>query len=302
MILYHSGGIELLVSERGKALMSYFEKYPGKFSFLISYYYINDKHLEFIKKYRSLFKNIMLDSGAFSAWTQEDPIDLEKYCEYIKLHHQWFSTYVALDVIRDPKGGECSFDNFLIMRNKGLSPMPCFHPLFDEYKWFAEYAKHETYIGLGGMAGKDTDRNAQYRLLDKVFTDIDKERKNKFIKTHGFGIGSPKLVERYPWFTCDSSVILQISVKGMVRWHGRVFSVSEREGIEVKDHLLGLPQPVQKEFEDYVRTEFDCTLAELAKDDAIRYLLSIQQLTDELEPMTNYQKALRFGEQLELPW
>lgn len=295
--LYHSGGLELLVSERGERYIPFFEKYPQKYSFLISYYYIRDKHLAFIAKYRSLFRNILLDSGAFSAWTQKKSIDVYLYNQFIKTHGKLFTDWVSLDVIGDAQG---SYDNYMIQKKAGLDVIPVFHPLFETDDWLEKYMKETDYIGLGGMAGKDVDRNAQRRRLEEVFHRLVSARPGTYYRTHGFGVGSANLTARYPWFTIDSSVIIQLAVRGMINWRGRVFSVSSREGIELKEHFYGLPTIDQAAFKEWLHEEFGKTVEDLAEDESLRYIVSIHQLSEQLEPLLNYKAALSFGEQLNL--
>lgn len=297
-VLYHSGGLELLVSERGKRYISFFEKYPGKYSFLISYYYIRDKHLEFIRKYKSLFNKIILDSGAFSVFASgKPPIDVYLYNQFIKTYGKLFDSWVSLDVIGDAKG---SYENYMIQKKAGLDVIPVFHPLFETDDWLEKYLKETDYIGLGGMAGKDVDRELQRRRLEEVFHRLVEARPSVYYKTHGFGIGSAGLVQRYPWFTIDSSVIIQLAVRGMVNWRGKVFSVSSQEGIELKDHFYGLPTVDQEIFKEWLNKEFGKTVKDLAEDEALRYIVSIHQLSEELEPLLNYKAELSFGKQLNL--
>jgi hypothetical protein len=85
----------------------------------------------------------------------------------------------------------------------------------------------------------------------------------------------------------------------MVNWRGKVFSVSGRE-VEIDSHYQGLPTIEQKAYSDWLGSEFDIKVEDLAEDDAMRYLVSIVSLVDFIEPLTNYKHPLTFGEQLEL--
>jgi hypothetical protein len=79
-----------------------------------------------------------------------------------------------------------------------------------------------------------------------------------------------------------------------------VFSVSDKEGVEVKGHFYGLPTIVQEEYREYIKKEYDITIEDLAADSDLRYLVSMVELSNLLEPLTHHQKALKFSEQLEL--
>ena len=68
--------------------------------------------------------DIMLDSGAFSAYTKGESVNLAEYMAYIKKYEKYFTCYVNLDVIGD---AEASARNQAIMEANGLHPMPVFH-------------------------------------------------------------------------------------------------------------------------------------------------------------------------------
>lgn len=296
-VIYHSGGLELLVSRRGENYIHFFEKYPGKFSFLISYFYIRDKHLNFIKKYRGLFNKIILDSGAWSSFNNGKTIDVYLYNQFIKTYGKLFTSCVALDVIGN---AEESYKNYMVQKKAGLDVIPVFHPIFESDEWLEKYIKETSYIGLGGMASKDINRELQQRRLEEVFYRLVEFRPNIYYKTHGFGIGSKGLVQRYPWFTTDSSVIIQLITRGRVYWKDQIFSVSNKEDIEFEDHFYRLPTIDQEMFKEFLNKEFNKTIEDLAEDDVLRYIISISQLTEELEPLMNYKADLIFGKQLKL--
>ena len=48
-------------------------------------------------------EDVFLDSGAFTAWSQNKPIDIQKYITYIKQYKDKFRVYANLDVIGNPE-------------------------------------------------------------------------------------------------------------------------------------------------------------------------------------------------------
>ena len=84
----------------------------GVKNFLISYWY--ERQLNLIDKVYSCTEkpNIFLDSGAYSAMTQDITIDIDEYIDFCKENKSRVSLIACLDVIGDP---EASRENFDIM-------------------------------------------------------------------------------------------------------------------------------------------------------------------------------------------
>lgn len=148
--------------------------------------------------------DLMLDSGAFSAWSQKVDIDIQDYIKFIKDNQQYITHYVNLDVIGDPVA---TFQNQIIMEEAGLKPIPVFHTHLEDEKWLVKYMdRGYDYIGLGGMAGGTVNRQMIMLVLDRVFSKYicDPNGMPK-VKIHGFGMTSLKLMLRYPWYSVDST-------------------------------------------------------------------------------------------------
>lgn len=157
---------------------------------------------------------LLLDSGAFSAWSGGAPIDIDNYCAFIKENLHLIDTYVVLDMIPGRPGGARtqamveesaseSYKNLQYMKKQGLKPLPVFH-MGERWYWLEKMvADGENYIGLSakkGMFPSEHERN-----LDQAFTIITKGDGTPIIDTHGFGITSHRLLIRYPWTTVDST-------------------------------------------------------------------------------------------------
>jgi hypothetical protein len=137
--------------------------------------------------------NIFLDSGAYSAFTQKKEVNLTEYINFIKKYKNKLNCYASLDVIGD---AEKTYSNFKIMKEAGLNPIPTFHR-GEDFKWLEKY-KDEPYIALGGMVG-DT-KKALMPWMKKCFHIIPKS-----CKVHGFGMTSPFLISRFPFYSIDST-------------------------------------------------------------------------------------------------
>lgn len=158
---------------------------------------------------------LILDSGAFSAWRLGDAIDLRAYIEYVKRYGHLFKAYVCLDTIPGSLGrmdrsaaaieasAAASYRNQQVMRDAGLSPIPVFHQ-GERYEWLERYlADGEPYVGISPYLNS-TSREIT-RWLDQVFSALTDARGRPLVRTHGFGVSHPAIIGRYPWCSVDST-------------------------------------------------------------------------------------------------
>lgn len=177
--------------------------------------------------------DLMLDSGAFSAWNQNTTIDLGSYIDYVHSAEGLLFSHVNLDVlpprkrveVKDPRTGKVvriewtqesgrgqadveegarkSYENLQIMKKEGLAPLPVFHQ-GENLKWLERMLKDgEPYIGFS--ARKDLPASVVRTWLDQLFSIVTDVEGRPLIKTHGFGITKPAFLLRYPWYTVDST-------------------------------------------------------------------------------------------------
>jgi len=157
--------------------------------------------------------NLMLDSGAFSAWRQQKPINLKEYAKYLEHNYDIVDTAINLDVIPGEWGktrtlvevdyaAEQGFKNFLQLKNCGFDTVPVFHQ--GERLYWLEKMLGEgcEYIGLAPInrAGSISKRH----WLDKVFTFLCGSKGFPEVKVHGFAVTATSLMIRYPWYSVDS--------------------------------------------------------------------------------------------------
>lgn len=182
---------------------------------LESYHYVwKDKY---VKGMREDGAKIFLDSGAFSAYTLGAKIHLPTYVDYIKRNidilrvEDGVLMAAVLDGIGDPLE---TYRNQLSMEALGVKPMPCFHAGEDE-RYLEWYVQNYDYISLGGMVGSSTKQLMLWldRVWDKFLVDGSGRPR---IKVHGFGITSIPIMERYPWWSCDSSSWIQAGSFGSI--------------------------------------------------------------------------------------
>jgi hypothetical protein len=167
---------------------------------------------------KAYLPNIMLDSGAFSAWYHNNPIDIRDYIAFCKEHGSRFYSIVCLDKIPGDgtKGGVMaksqavieaaakeSHKNYEIMRKAGLDTIPVFHQ-GEDFKWLERMlADRVPYVGISPyLKAKSSDIIA---WADIVFSRVSDAKGRPLCKTHGFGVTGHEIVRRYPWFSVDST-------------------------------------------------------------------------------------------------
>lgn len=215
---------------------------------LESYHYIHKQ--SFVDAIRGKGDKIFLDSGAFSAYTLGVEIPIAQYCDYIKRNldiirvDDGIVMASVMDGIGDP---QLTYENQLEMERQGVRPLPCFHAGEDE-RYLEWYVQNYDYITLGGMVGASPKQLMIWldRMWDRYLVDGSG---NPRIKVHGFGITSIQIMERYPWWSCDSSSWIQSAAFGSIitPQHGPI-SVSEKSPSkhDAGQHLETLT-PIEKQ-------------------------------------------------------
>ena len=216
---------------------------------LESYHYVYRQ--SFVEKMRRDGVQIFLDSGAFSAFTMGVDVDLKAYCRYIQENGDIIEKIddailaSVLDGIGDPLK---TYENQMEMERNGVRPLPCFHYGEDE-RYLDYYANNYSYITLGGMVPISTPQLYHWldRIWEKHLTDGAGRPK---VRVHGFGLTTMKLVERYPWFSVDSSSWVQTARTGgmMMYPDARSLQVSSQSPMRKVEgqHIDSMPA-VQRE-------------------------------------------------------
>ena len=176
---------------------------------LESYHYFNSqKMVDAVRRHK---ERIFLDSGAFSAFTQGASIDLKDYCNFIKRNEDIVDVASVLDAIGDPLE---TYRNQKRMEQLGVKALPCFHS-GEDFRYCEYYVANYEYITVGGMVGASTKDLINW--LDVVWEKclVDGAGRPK-VKVHGFGITAEAIMERYPWWSVDSSSWLYRSSMGCI--------------------------------------------------------------------------------------
>lgn len=217
---------------------------------LDSYHYVHKPRL--VDRIRATGRRIFLDSGAFSAFSQGVEIDIEQYCQYVLENSDFIEVVSVLDAIGD---ANATFRNQRYIESRGIDVLPCFH-YGEPEEALAYYAEHYEYVTLGGMVPISTPQLKIWldRIWDRYLTDADGRPK---LKVHGFGLTSVPLMERYPWFSVDSSSWVQLGGMGNIFLPDfGTLAVSEfaPQRKQAEKHVDNLPREHQEVVLEYIET------------------------------------------------
>lgn len=169
------------------------------------------------------FKDIMLDSGAYTAFTKGTQIDIDEYVKFIQDEN--VSLCVNLDVIGND---EASKNNWEYMKRV---PLPVFHAGGD-VKYLEYYIDTCEYIGIGNMAKLHITKRLKF--LDMLYSEYP------YRKYHIFGVQSQKVLSNYPVYSCDGTAWMNgIKMGWVMTRHGNYFlNKKEKDCIEIKEWLF----------------------------------------------------------------
>lgn len=237
---------------------------------------------------------LMLDSGAFSAWKRGTEIDIYEYIEYIHKHKHLLYSYVTLDQIPGKPNirktqdeinasAAVSYKNQQYMKSKGLDPIPVFH-MGEDWRWLERYmADGEPYIGISPAA--DLPQPQIRDWLDRAFTFVCDEDGIPKVKTHGFGVASFALLKRYPWFTADATSWALTAAYGSIyvpNYKGKVpdysappvkitVSEAERKSSDLpSDHILRYGPLMKERVNHFLTHEVGVKVEDAAKEYEVR--------------------------------
>lgn len=172
------------------------------------------------------YVELMLDSGAYSAWTMARPIQVKDYISFVREYRELIWETICLDVLPGTfgaartrsdveKAAKASYENLQKMKAAGLHPIPVYHR-GEPYEWLERLLKDgEPYIGLSPLV--DSKEKAKREWLDMIFSRYLCDGKgNALVKTHGFGVTNPVLMMRYPWYSVDSTAWVKSGGFGIV--------------------------------------------------------------------------------------
>lgn len=177
-------------------------------------------------------RKLFIDSGAFSAHTKGRELDVDEYIEYLNARQGCFEVIAQVDKIPGEFGKkktreqlleapELSWENYLYMRDKVIdynNLTPIFHQ-GEDFKHLHRMlettfdGEHIPYIGISPANDVSTKEKAKW--FETVFRII-RDSSNPNVKTHAFGMTSLDLLEKYPFYSADSTSWLMTSANGSI--------------------------------------------------------------------------------------
>src|SRR5690606_16328259 len=195
----------------------------------------------------------------FSAFSLGAEINLVEYCEWIKRNEDIIrrDDGILMASVLDSIGSDLgTWQNQQAMEANGVVPLPCFHYGEDE-RYLEWYLDRYEYITLGGMVPISTPQLFHWldRIWDKYLTDGSGRPR---IKVHGFGLTSVPLMERYPWYSVDSSSWVQLAAFGnvFIPGHGQTCFSTRSPSAKVEGrHITTMTDIEREQLEQVVRDQ-----------------------------------------------
>ena len=215
---------------------------------------------------------VFLDSGAFSAFSLGISVSLEAYADFVKGHQHIIEMASVLDAIGDPEG---TYRNQARLEKLGAEVLPCFH-YGEPFDLCDHYVRNYPYMTIGGMVPIPNNKLEIWldEVWDKVLTDADGVARTK---VHGFGLTSRPLMQKYPWFSVDSSSWVQVAANGgiVLPELPQPIAISDRSP-KAKDfmgHYATLPEPSRARIRALLE-HYGTTVEEVATDYLARWSLN----------------------------
>ena len=182
---------------------------------LESYHYIYKG--EYVRQIRDDGGKVFLDSGAFTAHTLGQEIELGQYVAFIKKNEDIIRKEgdVLMAAVLDSIGDDYeTYLNQKRMEAMGVTPVPCFH-YGEDTRYLDYYVANYEYLSLGGLVGASS--RVLQEWLDPIWEKhlVDGAGRPK-LQVHAFGLTSVPLMQRYPWKSADSSSWIQNTSFGSV--------------------------------------------------------------------------------------
>jgi len=174
-------------------------------SYLISYWYAKQAGKTFNEILDNADRvNLMIDSGAFTAYKCGANITVKEYIAFCKQIKQYTDKYIMLDVIRSPAKSK---DNYKAMLDAGLEPIPIWieGDSIEDFRWY--YENSNKYVCISGGRRDRADFLYRCRMAKYTFKDI---------KIHALAYVQLPGILKLPIYSADSSTFISGSKYGRV--------------------------------------------------------------------------------------
>lgn len=168
-------------------------------SILMSYWTLKNKNLgQYLSRWVQRNEiELFIDSGAYSAYTMYQTIDVNAYGKWLIDNQGWYDYCANLDV---KESWQKSANNLAVLESLGLHPLPVYHLGEPEYL-YTDMLLNYDYICLGGVAGNIRGLNVTTPTIQKFARQAQAAGK----RLHLFGIGAFPVLMKAPSYSADSS-------------------------------------------------------------------------------------------------
>lgn len=205
------------------------------------YSYANDKKAIELFCQNESRGPLLVDSGAFSVAHSGAVVDIDSYIEYINNNRQ-IENFIELDVIPYPSltkqtalvSAQKSWENYLYMIERLDEPfklLPVFH-FGEDLSFFEQIVNYKNsnndfvpYICIGGRHGVSMD--IQERYFERLFSIIHTSA-NPEVKVHVLGMTVFSTLEKFPFYSADSTSYLLQAAYGGIQTSLGVINVSAK--------------------------------------------------------------------------
>ncbi len=170
---------------------------------------------------------LILDSGAFSAWTKKVNIDIDEYADFCLANLDAIDHIVNLDVIPGAPGirntakdiqnsVQKGWENYEHMLSRGIPKEKLIHifHMDEDFEWLTRIADSMDYIGLSPANDRTTAQKIEW--LDQCMEYICPGDGMPRVKFHGFAVTSIRIMKRFPWYSVDSTSWLMAAAMGFI--------------------------------------------------------------------------------------
>lgn len=171
---------------------------------MLSYWYWKKKNIKELINKIGYKPNIIVDSGAYTAWNQNKNVNINDYYRFLDENKDYINEYISLDIIGNPQK---TYENYLKFITDGYKPMPVYHYNSD-IDLLKKYLKITDRVCLGNtvpVKNKKIVANWVNSLIQK-FPQVD---------FHLLGSTSKIIIKNCPRLkSCDSSTYIIGAVMG----------------------------------------------------------------------------------------
>ena len=262
------------------------------------------KWVEFLQQNPDYTGSFFIDSGAYSAFSQNKKVDVDDYINFINTIGDYVTVFAQVDTIQHPNASdkekeacqEATWQNYLYMIDR-LKPeyvdklIPLYHAgenierFYNLLEWKHKDGHHIKYIGLG--APQNVYRSNRSMYYDEWFKII-KKSSNPDVCTHAFGCTDLEILKLYPFTSADSASWIRSAATANILIDDKWVNLSSKSS-DFSKRFESKSQSFKDYVNDYVQAR-GFTVEELQTDPHAAYIYNIRYLREwELNYTCSYQ-------------